>query len=469
MRQGYDFILAALLLAATAVASRPLGLLTGLPSTDAFLPEPIRKRIQALRSIVRNSALGGAGVLVAYFLEWPIPWLFRILLGLYGLQALAQGAMLWKESSQLRQRPSAELAQTPFDGLNLTTLPDRNEVDQDLDFDLFLSYKSNDAHFVRAVADRLISAGLRVWFAEYTIPLLDQKELLAMDDDDRDEWLQSIIGSGIVRSRFGVVFTNDLYVNKTRSPYCRYELGQLLSSHGEDSGRLVEVHLPKEAGPHRFKPELARCRQSAPDWETVAASDPDGVAGFILREFGFQVELPELLSPEAGLRTVFEDEDWGYTLDVTGWDADPSAPLPPGGRGYRCVVGDHPLKLNILVGTGTVAPRPLETNLKDRDVYDGSTRFAHEFLSANKSKAAGVHIFFHRGYSHFCVAYWNGRLWVRRYSIVLPGVSKDAEFALAFGFEGRFADYLLAVPLMDRVAASLDWSGHEGPGMGKPR
>ena len=39
--------------------------------------------------------------------------------------------------------------------------------------------------------------------------------------------------------------------------------------------------------------------------------------------------------------------------------------------------------------------------------------------------------------------------------------------SLAFGFEGGFADYLCAVPFMDRVAASLDWGGQVEPEMGQ--
>jgi len=127
------------------------------------------------------------------------------------------------------------------------------------------------------------------------------------------------------------------------------------------------------------------------------------------------------------------------------------------------VVGDHLLKLNILVGTGTVAPRPLDAKEKDSEVYYASLKFGHDFLTTNGHKSAGVHLFFHRDYSHFCVAYWNGHLWVRRYSIVLSSLVNDAEFALAFGFEGGFADYLRAVPFMDRVVASLDWGKKEGP------
>jgi len=458
---SYDLVLVVLLITAAGVASKPLSVLVSLPTPGEFLPESIRPRIRALQSIVRNSSLMGVGALVAYFLNWPIPWLFRVLLGLYGLQALAQGIAMWREGAKLLQKPPTEFSQTPFDGLILTPSTPNTDVGRDLDFDLFLSYKSKDVHFARAVADRLISTGLRVWFAEYAIPLLDQKDLLSMDGDDPDRWLRSVIGSGIGRSRFGAAFTNDLYVDKTESQYCRYEVDQMLSSQGAESGRLVEILLPNEPGPHRFKPELAKCPHHAPDWEAVAASDPDGVAGFILSEFEYQAKLPDLLIPDSGLPTMVEDETWGYTLDVSGWEIDSSAPLPPGGRAFRCAVGDHTLKLNVLVGTGTVAPRPREASQKDRDVYDGSIRFAHDFLSANKSRSAGVHLFFHRDYSHFCVAYWSGQLWVRRYSIVLPGLSNAAEFALAFGFEGRFADYLRAVPIMDRVASSLDWGGQQ--------
>ncbi len=70
-----------------------------------------------------------------------------------------------------------------------------------------------------------------------------------------------------------------------------------------------------------------------------------------------------------------------------------------------------------------------------------------------------VHLLFLGGYSHLVVAYWLGRAWARRYSIVLPDPStgEATEFAFAFGFFGPFDEYCRAVPLMDRVVESLSW------------
>src|SRR4051812_14035061 len=51
----------------------------------------------------------------------------------------------------------------PYDSAPLT------DVSSEPFFDIFMSYKSEDAPFARMVVDRLLAIGCRVWFAEYCI------------------------------------------------------------------------------------------------------------------------------------------------------------------------------------------------------------------------------------------------------------------------------------------------------------
>ncbi len=107
----------------------------------------------------------------------------------------------------------------------------------------FLSYKSEDVLFVRAVAERLLSFGLRVWFAEYHI-LLKNYDLF-----------QAEIDTALACSEFLVCFTNDAYI---ASPYCRHEIETFVKSSSRE-GRVIEIQYPPEHQPHATYSWLARC------------------------------------------------------------------------------------------------------------------------------------------------------------------------------------------------------------------
>ena len=131
------------------------------------------------------------------------------------------------------------------------------------DYDAFVSYKSEDVTVVRAVADGLIAAGARVWFAEYEILLSGR------------ERFQERIDEGIRRSAHGLVFTNDRFVG---SPYCRRELDQLLEFAGPE--RIMEITLPREEGPHREYPSLERS-------DSLDLRDPDEILRARARGSGY--------------------------------------------------------------------------------------------------------------------------------------------------------------------------------------
>ena len=130
--------------------------------------------------------------------------------------------------------------------------------------------QSEDVTVVRAVADGLIAAGARVWFAEYEILLSGR------------ERFQERIDEGIQRSAYGLVFTNDRFVG---SPYCRRELDQLLEFAGPE--RIMEITLPREEGPHR------RTLRSS-EATRFDLRDPDG----ILRRAGARLGISPVERPQ---------------------------------------------------------------------------------------------------------------------------------------------------------------------------
>jgi hypothetical protein len=153
------------------------------------------------------------------------------------------------------------------------------------------------------------------------------------------------------------------------------------------------------------------------------------------------------------------DRRVGWAIDVGGWTRDTKAPVGAGGVAFERQLHGRRIRMNLHVGPGTVAPRPVASTMSDRDVFDRSIAFAGEFLRTNGRRPAGVHLFLHKGFSHMVVAYWVGQCWARRYSIVLPdpATGRAMEFAFAFGFFGPFTEYCGAIPAMDRLVQSLEW------------
>ena len=95
---------------------------------------------------------------------------------------------------------------------------------------LFLSYRTINANVVRAIDERLQAAGVRVWFAEYDIPI-------EIYDD-----LSSIYGSlrqAIESTSHAVVFTNDQFAD---SRHCQQEVEWILERLSPD--RILEVGIP---------------------------------------------------------------------------------------------------------------------------------------------------------------------------------------------------------------------------------
>ena len=92
--------------------------------------------------------------------------------------------------------------------------------DPDREFDLFLSYASEDKGFARPLASALTRRGVRVWFDETSITPGDS--------------VRESIDRGLTRSRFGVVvFSHSFFTKKWTS----YELNGLVTR--EMRGRKV--------------------------------------------------------------------------------------------------------------------------------------------------------------------------------------------------------------------------------------
>ena len=315
---------------------------------------------------------------------------------------------------------------------------------RDKTYEVFLSYKSQNVHLVRCVADAMIASGLRVWFAEYTILLV------ARDQFER------FIRDGIAQSQRGVCFTNDRFVS---SPYCRSELEQLLKLSELDPCHVIEVTIPKEAEPHARYPQLA----SVPSLEFHG--DSNELLGRLAEKLGVAIDPLPALSVETELPRRFDVFGKSFSLQMALWDVKEETFRKPLVAGQCCSfcqnLDGYTLQGNLIVGKDYLTPRSWEMVEDDRRCYDASLRYAEEYCARWARQCRGVHLFFLHGFSHPVITYsWKGG-WHRRYSVVLPMPGGYAaglvEFAFVFRVVAPFQTYCRYVHMMDSLVGSLQW------------
>lgn len=165
------------------------------------------------------------------------------------------------------------------------------------DFDVFVSYKSEDSVIARQLAERVVAAGLVPWFAEYVIPIQRRVEFM------------KAIDLGVKRARLGLCLTNRRYFE---SDICCYELEQLSLPQTRASQGLVALELAE--ADHRL-------RDQAP-WQARVNFESLPQAMEALRPYlGFQIPAASIFpGPVDGDRQRFQALNATYSLNLSGWD-----------------------------------------------------------------------------------------------------------------------------------------------------
>jgi tetratricopeptide (TPR) repeat protein len=311
-------------------------------------------------------------------------------------------------------------------------------------YDVFLSYKSKNVGIARAMADRLIASGRKVWFAEYQVLLTDRHRF------------QEAIDRGIRRSKYGLALTNNAYAG---SAYCAAEMLQLLEFCGPKN--VLEIKIPDEPETHRKYPRLSESPAH------LFTGRVDDVLAFVAGHTGWKVA-PQISMPTASRREIFEGACLGqaFRVDVTGWELVEKS-FRGGGPCYvRTVEGDD-IFWNLQYGEETdpaIYEARLSLNQDDeRALYNEICAYAHHYFRDLKpgSRVTGAHLLLIRGRAHFAVTYYDGRFWKRRASLMLvhPASKQAAEFLFTFQFPGPFRRYCRCAALMDDLVGTLEWGG----------
>lgn len=310
---------------------------------------------------------------------------------------------------------------------------------------LFLSYKSEDANLVRAIAERLIASGLNVWFNEYRI---------LPDDYDRCD---EMIDDGLSKATHAVVLTNNRWA---QAKWCRYEMDGLLAAI-PDHRRIVEVGIPSEDGPREVYPALLeqepivfRGNPREPSTQEVRR-----VVQEIARRFDFAVRIPN--EPPSSRTPVWLPR-FGVSFNPGRFRLSPASTLqywivamqsPNLGLvddGFRTVVfrgiiAEHPVSFDAYVWNYQSPIRGFTIDEEgisdDRAVHKSYLRYARQWLSSFHGafgtldlRALGLHLMFVGGRSQFALTYSARTHWERRYAVRIPRDDSDGDGEVGFVF-----------------------------------
>ena len=119
---------------------------------------------------------------------------------------------------------------------------------------IFVSYKSENAQFVRAVVEQLMLLGVDLWFAEYDLLSSDHVEMEDVYDrvlenagiEEADKKYKTLIHRKLQKSilpcTHGLIFTNRTWAD---SDFCLQELKWLKGLFGNNNSRLTQTRLPR--------------------------------------------------------------------------------------------------------------------------------------------------------------------------------------------------------------------------------
>lgn len=324
-------------------------------------------------------------------------------------------------------------------------------------WDFFFSYKSENANEVRRIAERLMAAGYRVWFAEY--------EILLRNYDD----FESLIRKGIQNCSFAVLFTTHSY---SQSKHCRDEAKWLQQRFANDPRRIIEVSLDKASDARHALGLQPQSPQLVADLSPHASQENDedkdllsrltSLAGLNLSRGGTAPKL-------SGGSQRFRARCAPVSFDPSGfvlkeWKAHPldgtdvvSFKGEPGSVRFGFNVYFHysPQKAPgqpFTVGTDPLDDRRLYAELRAyaSSVFMRRVRRRGVFL-----KERGLHLIWIGG--HAQLALTHSFLWtrMRKYSVILDQLPRPLQLVFTFGVTGSVNDFCRLVPLMDRVIESV--------------
>lgn len=322
-------------------------------------------------------------------------------------------------------------------------------------FDLFISYRRTlHAERVRRIVEILISKGVRVWLDDYAMFAINIQ---------READINESIRTGITNSKHALIFRSKDY---NKSKWCRYEREVLKSCFSSSPTNILSHPQPKTDESEHAEVELIlkELRTSASSGEKPRIDDNFVAESNFFRDerAGYQFDARDGLIISQGGYFFLGDQYKGPTLTLQR--------------------GPYRLNLDIILGPSATYPGNLNSSWRQGDRYaimhrafddlfmgapylnaDEKTlwhaghHFARSYEKMRGVAIRGSHIFVLGKDYHYAVTYWDGRGWVRRYSIVAidPVTWVRLEIAIAFKFFGPFLRFCAHTYQMDALVQSF--------------
>lgn len=351
------------------------------------------------------------------------------------------------------------------------------------DYDLFLSYKSEDVRLARLIAEELLARGVVVWFAEYTMQLQDAA------------CPEAALASGTQSSTYGLLITNDRF---SQSEFTRLEARLLLEHCGHE--HLLDLRLPEQPLTHPEMPSLLGIPpQQVLAWprdKVLACQEHLGeVLGLVKNNTDLIFDASYTDTPGSGPPQVHHNPGHQYSVDVRGW-GEPVDGWSEKGLPYlhgRTTFAGSAVEWQLLTEPSAfVETRPLRWSGEVIDDRDWLRRLRESgelnlkrinagcLGKIRKAHWSGAHLVFSHGYSHLAMTYRaiddrGEKCWVRGYSLVFPigppplsdrelrcsrlspSVLGNVIFTFVFFFYGPFPELMKLTKQMDRMVDSLNW------------
>ena len=326
---------------------------------------------------------------------------------------------------------------------------------------IFLSYKSEDANTVRAVAEYLIAAGVSIWFNEFKV-LLD-----IYDDFDRNVYDR--LDEAVSTCTHAVVFTNNRWAG---SDYCRKEMDSILRCIRRDD--VLEICIPKEDIPHQIFHDLENINT------IYGIADANLLAREILKRFNIDKEIPSVVDAEKHdlflhrfgsyidlgsiYKPEFEKINRLYRYDPAYWHY-----VMP----FKGQCRDKEVSLDILIRPFQTAIEKLSHSI-DKPADERKTRqeyrdYALSWSNEKKIEILGVHHVYINKRSHLALTCIEKKmddgqmLWSRRYILNTFGELpiENGETHLIFSVtltgdrENQFAEFCQLCHCFESIACSF--------------
>jgi hypothetical protein len=316
----------------------------------------------------------------------------------------------------------------------------------DTKYDVFISYNTQSSVQVRKIVDYLLANNIKVWFAEYLIPINAQYN----EAEFREKYLDAITRSGIC-----LIAKNHHYAN---SKYCREEYEKINRIHNDEN--IITLLMEDEDIQQTGKNEIKYSFNLKEVFDLLSKklekklTFPENHLQFFQGDFIDLIHINHLFQ--------FDRTGWVETTkDTSSLKVDKYDSVGP--QLVRIFEG---LKVELQFSVGRDSQSSVRYN-KNQDFKDDRA-FRREmiewvqehFRKRAHLKLAGIHLFFLNEKSHSVFTYFNRNCWTRRYSLIdfyPKWPDKNFEIIMHYSIYGNFQKYCAIAPYLDRMVETMNY------------